>query len=877
MQTVRFEIDSRSAQVVERGGITLTVERIGGVLGDLSFRVFTDGTARHLEDFWGPFVGTQWSSFGTIPAGQSSVSVSIVMVDDIRSEAPDSIHLRISDVVNSVDQAVVAPSSEGGSANIVILDNDLETLVDLPGGSPAGKLPEGILAADSDGNLFGTTSEGGAYGFGAVFKIEKTASGYATSPTTLVSFNGGNGANPIGGLILDAEGNLFGTTAAGGAHGVGTVFEIAKTANGYASMPSTLVTFDGINGSAPRGTLIADVAGNLFGTTTTGGTYGLGTVFEIAKTVNGYASTPTTLVHFDGSNGAKPYADLTVDGAGNLFGTTSGGGTYGFGTVFEIANTATGYAGAPTTLVNFAGYNGRAPMAGLTLDTAGHLFGTTSGGGEFGGGTVFTIVKNAGVYASMPTTITSFNSLSTGTAPDGRLIIDADGNLFGTTAYGRPYTPPPYSTPGHFGTFAGSVFKILKNSNGGYSAPIPLADLETNQFSYFYKNFPYGEHPKGLIVDAAGNLFGTALRSGSIDLFYANQTPSGGGTVFKIPSVVDLRVDTNVIQQVHGNADKMTVSGVGRQNVYATGLVTGTTLEGGGIQVDWGRAIDTTIKGGTQYVWGTATRATISSGTQHVGFGGTCFETRISNDGEQIVHLGGVSNAALIAGGDQAVYGSAEQTTIGDGGLQSVYGSATSTIVNGGGEQNIYVNGTATDTAVNAGGVQITWGSAVDTTINGGNQYVWGTATGTTIQSGVQHVGAGGSASDTTIDSGGLSYVHTGGTLHDVLFAGAEGTLMLDEADAFSGEISGWEDGDRLGLGDIIFGESTTLAYVANAGNTGGTLTVSGGTHVASLTLLGQYTAGDFALSSDGHGGTLVSDPGTPVQAQNVLAPSLYA
>ena len=236
-----------------------------------------------------------------------------------------------------------------------------------------------------------------------------------------------------------------------------------------------------------------------------------------------------------------------------------------------------------------------------------------------------------------------------------------------------------------------------------------------------------------------------------------------------------------------------------------------------------------------------------------------------------------MSNATLIPGGDQTVYGSADQTTIGDGGLQSVYGSATGTMVDSGGEQAVYVNGVATGTTLNAGGVQINWGTAIDTTIDGGNQYVWGTASGTTILSGVQHVGSGGTASDTTIDSGGIGYVHTGGALHDVTFAGAGGTLVLDEAAAFSGEISGWEDGDRIALGDIDFGESTTLAYVANAGNTGGTLTVSDGSHVASLTLLGQYTAADFALSSDGYGGTVISDPGNPAQAQNVLAPSLYA
>jgi uncharacterized repeat protein (TIGR03803 family) len=132
----------------------------------------------------------------------------------------------------------------------------------------------------------------GAYSYGTVFEIAKTASGYASTPTTLVSFNGNNGANPYAGLIADANGNLFGTTQQGGAYGAGTVFEIAKTARGYASTPTTLVSFNGNNGSSssngldPIGGLIADANGNLFGTTSfgLGGANNDGTVFELTGT-----------------------------------------------------------------------------------------------------------------------------------------------------------------------------------------------------------------------------------------------------------------------------------------------------------------------------------------------------------------------------------------------------------------------------------------------------------------------------------------------------------------------------------------------------------------------------------------------------------------
>jgi uncharacterized repeat protein (TIGR03803 family) len=127
--------------------------------------------------------------------------------------------------------------------------------------------------------------------------------------TTLVNFNGTNGAEPHASLIADAHGDLFGTTLYGGANGDGTVFEIAKTAHGYASTPTTLVSFNGANGSFPYGSLIADAHGNLFGTAQLGGANGPplgdGTVFEITKTSHGYASTATTLVNFNGTDGSR--------------------------------------------------------------------------------------------------------------------------------------------------------------------------------------------------------------------------------------------------------------------------------------------------------------------------------------------------------------------------------------------------------------------------------------------------------------------------------------------------------------------------------------------------------------------------------------------
>lgn len=272
------------------------------------------------------------------------------------------------------------------------------------------------------------------------------------------------------------------------------------------------------------------------------------------------------------------------------------------------------------------------------------------------------------------------------------------------------------------------------------------------------------------------------------------------------------------VQQVFGTSVSTTVQGGAQQSVYAGGVANGTIVNAGGTQIDWGTAFGATVSGGAQYVWGTA-----------------------------------------------------DQTVVSNGGFQSVNGSTTNTTLNNGGRQNIYEGGTATGTTISAGCEQVDWGNAAATVIDGGNQYVWGTATGTTIASGAQYVGAGGTADNTTIGNGGVEYVFAGGAAHDVTFGGSNAILGLEQASALSGAISGWQDGNKIDLKEIVFGGSTTLGYAANAGNTGGTLTVSDGVHTATLALLGQYSAADFALAGDGYGGTLVSNPDAATQ-QSALA-----
>jgi uncharacterized repeat protein (TIGR03803 family) len=182
------------------------------------------------------------------------------------------------------------------------------------------------VIADAAGDLLGETGGGGAANVGTVYEIAKTEAGYADTPTTLVSFDLADGGLPQGGLILDAEGNLFGTTSNGGAGRHGTVFEIARTQGGYAGAPSILFNFKNGRGRYPSGALIADAAGDLFGTTDLGGANGDGTVFEIKH--SGFATSSDPLTSTDAgvtrraSPGAAFVQAMASHGAGGLAGNS---------------------------------------------------------------------------------------------------------------------------------------------------------------------------------------------------------------------------------------------------------------------------------------------------------------------------------------------------------------------------------------------------------------------------------------------------------------------------------------------------------------------------------------------------------------------------
>jgi uncharacterized repeat protein (TIGR03803 family) len=255
----------------------------------------------------------------------------------------------------------------------------------------SGTSPTGSLVRDTEGNLYGMTGNGGTYSCGAVFSL--TPAGVETVLYNFNCLSDGFGGN--GGLIRDASGNLYGTSGAGGsskcAFGCGFVFELSA-ANAF----QILHNFTGPDGYSPTGDLIMDAQGNLYGTTRFGGsnpscsvTDGCGTVFKIAPD-----GTETILYSFrDGADGLFPHTGLALDGRGNLYGTTFSGGTGacysdgGCGVVFKVAPD-----GTETVLYSFTGgADGGNPGGGLVLDGKGNLYGTTTYDGAHGYGVVFKV------------------------------------------------------------------------------------------------------------------------------------------------------------------------------------------------------------------------------------------------------------------------------------------------------------------------------------------------------------------------------------------------------------------------------------------------------------------------------------------------------
>lgn len=366
------------------------------------------------------------------------------------------------------------------------------------GGADGGQ-PTAGPTLDRSGNLYGTSFFGGS-GFGIVYKASHHGSSWLLNP--LYSFTGqGDGALPYyGAVALGPDGTPYGTTSSGGIGESGTVFNVRPRPNACNTvicpwMDTTVHQFGtGTDGIQPTGGVIFDSAGNMYGTTFHGGATGNGTVWEATR--SGQNWTESVIYNFaGGGDGGNPVAGVIMDANGNLYGTTYDGGTFGFGTVYQLTRSGSNWT--KSILYIFQnGTDGRAPSGGLVFDNAGNLYGTTSFGGSNGGGTVYELTAAGGVWNF--TTLVSFS----GTAgPYNNLTLDSAGNLYGTTY-----------RDGVSG--AGSVFKLTQS--GGIWFFSDLHDFTGGSDGGFVTG--------GVAVDSNGNVFGTTQSGGS----------SNQGVIFEI-------------------------------------------------------------------------------------------------------------------------------------------------------------------------------------------------------------------------------------------------------------------------------------------------------------------------------------------------------
>jgi len=409
-----------------------------------------------------------------------------------------------------------------------------------------GQYPQG-LSMDASGNLWTVTSFGGTgtcsdpvgiSGCGTVVEFTPVSGGW--KPRVVYSFRGGNDGNdPRGNLIFDGLGNIYGVTQYGGAPGClcGTVFKLTPVSGGWKE--SVIYRFNQTksrnDGRSPMAGLVMDAAGNLYGTTQYGGngcSQSCGTVYELVPGVNG-AWTETVLYNFQGgapfhsaNDGSYPLAALALDSLGNLYGTTYWGGSNsgpncsnGCGVVFEVSpNGSGGWTESVIHSFGSSSNDGFYPFSGVALDASGKLYGTTSSGGPatcgqtFGPycGTIFQLSPSGGGTW----TESQIHSLSNngGFSPQAGLMFDAAGNLYGTTGIGGVYN-------------LGTAFELSPNSNGGW----------TESVLHSFGNGHDGQGPNtALVMDASGNLFGATFGGGTDVTGPCTEYGVGCGTVFEI-------------------------------------------------------------------------------------------------------------------------------------------------------------------------------------------------------------------------------------------------------------------------------------------------------------------------------------------------------
>ncbi len=305
-------------------------------------------------------------------------------------------------------------------------------LYSFTGGADGGYPLYANLTLDGQGNLYGTASAGGAHGMGVVFEL--SPAGGSWTETVLYNFSGGtDGASPISGLVKDAAGNYYGATNAGGAATWGVIYELSPSGGGwteqviYTFVNQVDINYDG---------LAMDSAGNIFTAT-----YAPGTILEVSP--NGQGGWSGTVIHtYAGppKDGAQPSGTPVVGKDGSLYGTTRSGGANNFGTVYRLTPITKGKKKGTwkeKILYSFKGgtKDGSSPFAGITFDAAGNIYGTTITGGTTGVGTVYELVAPVGKGGYKEKVLWSL-ARKTGSSPFDSVILDSAGNVYGTAYQG---------------------------------------------------------------------------------------------------------------------------------------------------------------------------------------------------------------------------------------------------------------------------------------------------------------------------------------------------------------------------------------------------------------------------------------------------------
>ena len=869
-------------------------------------------------DFTTPSLSIQLGSFDVneeIPVSYKGIEFGVTLSGSVSSNQKN-----ISDNISATFSGTyegVAFSGNVSASGSLSLSPTLTTLTSFLT-TPAAFPTAGVIV-NSSGDLLGTTSGeapygfDGAYGHATVFEITNNDGSYATTPTILASFNGANGTNPASGLVADSKGDLFGTTLQGGAYGPGTfggtagdgtVFEIPNTANGYGPL-QTIVNFNGTDGYTPDD-LIVDPAGDLLGLA--GIEYGNGNtgqiIFEITNNGGAYPETPTILSNLNFMPDFYPYPDLAMDSSGDIFGTEYATGQVAGedGLIYEVKKSDGVYASTATALFSFDGNDGVAP-SGLTVEANGDLLWAGSVGSLFDVSELATANTSTG-YASTPTILASFSNVPSGVTPNGPMIADAAGDLFGTSMRGGTHE-------------VGDVFEIPKTSTG-YGEPEILTSFN-NETSGIYPT-------AGLVTNPDGVLFGTTSQGPNSGL------SRGAGTVFELSDTGFVVAPTPTLAitgaSLASNQTTLTLSGTIDADdasltisIYDRSTLLGTapadasgdwtanvTVSSQGIHTLTAQASNGGGTGTSNSVTDLvgSSSATLSSGGQIVLFSGSADAVTLTGSSNTVT---GSSGSIYLNSAQASVSGGGDWVDcLGSGDVVSLSGSnnnwdyvtaagvtitlnGAQTSVSGGGDTINYASGsgdavdiyktggsadtvTATASAVylNSAQAKVTgggdWvdfqsGSGNAVTLAGtNNSWDWVTATGATVNF---------NGAQATIAGGGNTIAFTGGSGNSVAVTGTGGSADAITASSSNVYMVGAK-ATVTGGGDWVdFQSGTDSVTLANTGGAWDWVTAAGGTvdfNGAQATVAG----GGDTIAFIGGSGNSVALTGTGGSADSVTA-----